>query len=83
MSDKPTHADEIDSLRLHNVALIMEAKMREWKAATEAFNALLHEAAAKYSFDPARGEGIDFGSRKITRVPDLVAVKDTDGRPVS
>lgn len=79
----PTHADEIDVLRLHNAALVMAQQQKEWQAATAVYSALLDKAAAKYHFDPARGEGINFGSRKIDRVPEIVAVKDTDGRSVS
>jgi hypothetical protein len=68
MSDKPTHADELDCLRLHNAALkLAEAKNIALMAET-AFAHALAACERKYDFEHNRGEGIDFSTGAINRV---------------
>jgi hypothetical protein len=63
----PTHADEIDVLRLHNAYMQMLDAKRVALAAEEQFAHHLAAAEKKYGFKhPA--EGIDFATRAINRV---------------
>lgn len=67
-SPPPTHADELDVLRLHNAYLQM-AKARDVALQAEAaFAQILAAAERKYDFRHP-DEGIDFATRKISRKP--------------
>jgi hypothetical protein len=65
----PTHADELDCLRLHK-ALVQanEAKQASLAAASQ-FALLLAAAEKKYGFVHVDGEGIDLDTRVISRKP--------------
>lgn len=64
----PTHADELDVLRLHNALLQMNAVKRQALEAEAQFAQLLAAAERKYHFQHP-DEGIDLATRAITRKP--------------
>jgi len=73
--DLPTHADEIDVLRLYNAKLLMGAAIRAaHEAAANAEKArlkfldLVAAAEKKYQFSDAAGEAIDVETFAINRV---------------
>lgn len=63
----PTHADELDVLRLHNAYLKMLESQRATLQVEAQFAQLLAGAEKKYGFKHP-DEGIDFGTRVINRV---------------
>jgi hypothetical protein len=65
----PTHADEIDCLRLYKaLAAANEAKQASLIAAAQ-FGQLLAAAEKKYGFVHVDGEGINLDTREISRKP--------------
>jgi len=64
----PTHADEVDTLRLQVAKLKMERLQEQCAAAVNEYAGLLNAAEKKYGFKhPA--EGINFDTREISRAP--------------
>lgn len=70
----PTHADELDCLRLQNAKLKADAAVRAAQdaaaAANEAvakFEALLADAEKKYAFSDATGDVINLETHEILR----------------
>lgn len=63
----PTHADEIDVLRLHNAVLKAAEASNAALAANAVVGELIAAAERKYRFVHTDGEGIDFNTRAITR----------------
>lgn len=64
----PTHADEVDVLRLHNAALKMQDVQAKALAAEVEYAQQLAACERKYQFAHVKGEGINFATRQITRV---------------
>jgi hypothetical protein len=64
----PTHADEVDALRLQVAAMKIDGAKKALLDAEIAFGQLLAAAEKKYKFEHAKGEGIDFATRQVTRV---------------
>lgn len=63
----PTHADELDVLRLHNAALKLSEAQNAALMAHAAFAQALTDCERKYKFEHVKGEGIDYGTRQIHR----------------
>lgn len=69
-----SHVDELDGLRLHRDLLRLNEARVAANAALQAAHDLedayketLLDAAAKYGFDPAKGDGVSFADWSITR----------------
>jgi hypothetical protein len=70
----PTHADEVDALRLQVAKLKMERLQEQCAAAVNEFARLLNDAEKKYDFSNAKQEVINLDTREIMRAP-VEAVK--------
>ncbi len=63
----PTHADELDCLRLQVAKMKMERLQEQCSAAVSDFAKLLNAAEKKYGFSNAKQEGINLDTREILR----------------
>lgn len=64
----PTHVSEVDALKMENLALKLGQAQAQAQALAAEANREIAALAERYRFDPAKGEGFDYATRKITRV---------------